>query len=503
MTTPNESDFVRKMSMLSLEEREAFIDSLPRERRNRIRWCWELWARPEQLWRPGTEMHTVYLAGRRWGKSRSGAEAVRYVAKHPELCGGQIGIAGRTANDVNETMLYGPSGLMNISPPNERPRHYESKRKLVWRNGVVARLFSGQEPDGFRGPGFGFLWADELPHWLRLKESWENALYALSLGTKVRSVITTTPIGVETLERIVWDFDPNTGAPRVADGRTPAERVLQGYVVHPSARIVSGSSYENLANLAENYKEGVLADRELGLTADQEIRGMILRDVAGAIFKRTWRHAQDENPNDIDQVVVAIDPSGGLTDANAEVGMVVLALSIYGIVYVLEDASGRMDPQTCGERAWAMVDKWGADAVVAEKNYGGQWVPSALKAARPRLSTRAIVKTFDATRDKATRFSLIVPAYQSGRIVFCGDSRSWVHLDRQAFGWDPSKPKGAQPSPDRLDAFVWGVLYLIGDGTDRMRPAAFTKAMREAAAELEARRGGTSGGSGTRAMIAA
>src|SRR5690606_24250371 len=108
---------------------------------------------------------------------------IRHVAGHAELCGGRakrnasdrhhgeggwIGIAGRTANDVNETMLYGPSGLMTISPPWFRPRHIASRKILVWPNGVRARLMSGDTPESFRGPNFGFLWCDELAYWKKL-----------------------------------------------------------------------------------------------------------------------------------------------------------------------------------------------------------------------------------------------------------------------------------------------------------------------------------------------
>lgn len=488
-----QSDFVRGMMQLSLEERSNLIDSLPRAIRRRVRYTWELWARPKQLWRPGAETHTIYLQGRRAGKTRSGAEAVRYVAAHPELCAGFIGIAGRTTNDVNNTMIDGVSGLMSTYPAGERPRWFKSSRTIEWRNGVTARLFSGEKPDSFRGPGYGFLWADELPHWQHLEESWSNAIYALSLGAKVRSVITTTPIGVETLERLVWAFDKTTDSPIAANDLTPAERVLQGYVVHPSARIITGDTYENAANLAPNYLAEIIAENEGTATADQEIRGQILRDVPTAIFRRAWVHRMEQLPDDVDQVIVVIDPSGSANASRtktAEVGMIVMAVSVTGMVYVIEDASGRMSPEEWGARAWSLADRWGVDAIVAEENYGGQMVPATLRAARPRANIRSIVRTVSAHRDKATRASLTVPAFQSGRIVFCGDSRKFVHLDRQLFGFDPTKGS-SQPSPDRMDAFVWGVLYLINGGDDRRRIRAMSdKAAWKAIAEELRRRTG-------------
>lgn len=483
------------MMSLSLPQREQFLDSLPRAIRRRIRYTWELWARPGQLWRPGPETYTIYLAGRRFGKTRAGAEAVRYVADHPELCDGCIGIAGRTANDVNETMLNGPSGLLNCYPPNRRPRVFKSGKVIEWRNGVTARLFSGEEPSSFRGPGYGFLWADELPHWTQLEDSWANAVYALSSGAHVRAVVTTTPIGVETLERLVWLFDKETDAPIIAPPETPPDRQLQGFLVNPASRIITGSTYENAANLAANYLEEIIATNEGTATADQEIRGQILRDVPNALWRRSWIRHVEELPDEVDQVVVAVDPSGSVDSGrakSAEVGIVVVALGIDGLIYVIEDCSGKMSPEQWGARVWQAVDRWNAEAIACETNYGGDMVPATLRACRPRANTRTMIHRVKATTDKAARASMYVPLYQTGRVVHCGDPRKFVHLERQMTSWDPTKAKTAQPSPDRLDALGWGILHLVHGGSDRgkIRIMSSAAAWREIGARIGQGQGG-------------
>src|SRR5690606_7628003 len=152
---------------LAPEQRAEVIGSLPTRAKSALLYDWRgFWARPEQLWEPGP-WGEIILGGRGAGKNMAGAQNIRHVAGHAELCGGRakrnasdrhhgeggwIGIAGRTANDVNETMLYGPSGLMTISPPWFRPRHIASRKILVWPNGVRARLMSGDTPESFRGP---------------------------------------------------------------------------------------------------------------------------------------------------------------------------------------------------------------------------------------------------------------------------------------------------------------------------------------------------------------
>ena len=70
-----------RLARLTPEARRAWLLSLPAEVRvRRLPFLWEFWARPRQLWRPGEEFITLYQAGRGYGKTRTGAEAVRWVA---------------------------------------------------------------------------------------------------------------------------------------------------------------------------------------------------------------------------------------------------------------------------------------------------------------------------------------------------------------------------------------------------------------------------------------
>ena len=68
-------------------QRAEWLRGLPAEVKARLPWLWEFWARPEQIWRPGTELITLIQAGRGWGKTRVGGQATRWVAEHPEACG--------------------------------------------------------------------------------------------------------------------------------------------------------------------------------------------------------------------------------------------------------------------------------------------------------------------------------------------------------------------------------------------------------------------------------
>jgi hypothetical protein len=84
------------------------------------------------------------------------------------------------------------------------------------------------------------------------------------------------------------------------------------------------------------------------------------------------------------RIVVAVDPSGvaGEEDKRSdEVGIVVCGLGKDGRGYVLEDISGRMAPAQWGAAAVSAFDRWEADCVVAESNFGGAMVAEIIRSA--------------------------------------------------------------------------------------------------------------------------
>ena len=89
----------------------------------------------------------LVLAGRGFGKTRTGAETVRqWIKKYPI-----VNIIGATADDARDIMIEGESGIMNICPDSERPLYVSSKRRLEWGNGAVSLIFTADEPERLRG----------------------------------------------------------------------------------------------------------------------------------------------------------------------------------------------------------------------------------------------------------------------------------------------------------------------------------------------------------------
>lgn len=458
---------------LPAEKRAEVLDCLTPEESEAMYFDWDFWARPNQVWRPGRHRHTVYLAGRGWGKSSVGANAVIWMSRHPELCAGSIGIAGRTANDVNETMIE--EGIMRWSPPSWRPAWNMHRKTLIWPNGCRARLYSGDVPNSFRGPNIGFLWSDELPHWTRAAASWDMAMFALRAGRRTYSVITTTPIGVPTIVKLVYKTD-KLGVPV-----TDESGVM---VPNPRSKVIRGTTYENRPNLSEDFYQEVLETYEGTTLGQQEIHGLILLGVKGAPFKLDWfGTCEPEDLPMLSRVVIGVDPSGGKN----EIGIVAMgeAQAMHNGVmrshyFRLEDRSGEYGATGWATAVLELWEKWNdhpqaADAmmlVAVEDNFGGDMVEANIELVRAaglgskRRWGGVKIKRVKATQNKFKRAELVAGNYENGRVSRLGAPRRFTKLEFQMTNADPRKPAKDQEL-DRMDAEVWAMLELTADGSDR------------------------------------
>lgn len=172
----------------------------------------------------------------------------------------------------------------------------------------------------------------------------------------------------------------------------------------------------------------------------------------------------------ISRVVVAVDPSGsdGEGDQANDIGIVVMARApgTKGHGFVLEDATLNAHPKVWSQVVCAIADKWGADCIVAEKNFGGEMVRHTIKTA----NVQARVKLVTASRGKHVRAEPIAALYEespgekdglySGRIHHCG---RFDKLEDELCNMSVSGYQGLS-SPNRLDALVWAGTELFGKG---------------------------------------
>jgi phage terminase large subunit-like protein len=152
---------MEQIAMLPEDERAALLADFDEEQ---LLWDWSVWGRPEQIAPAGDDWNIwLVMAGRGFGKTRLAAEWVREQAKYTKDGQRRFALVARTAADVRDVIVEGESGIINVSPPSEKPHYEPSKRRLTWPNGNTASLFTADEPDGLRGPQFTHAW--EPPSW--------------------------------------------------------------------------------------------------------------------------------------------------------------------------------------------------------------------------------------------------------------------------------------------------------------------------------------------------
>ena len=140
------------------EQQRRILEHATPEQMLKLDAHFEHWAHKNQLAPPGEGWTTwLMMAGRGFGKTRAGAEWIfRLGEARP---GSLIALAGATIGDARTIMVEGVSGLINVARRYRRRLRWEpSLGRLSWPNGSKAQLFSGDNPDGLRGPEHDYAW---------------------------------------------------------------------------------------------------------------------------------------------------------------------------------------------------------------------------------------------------------------------------------------------------------------------------------------------------------
>lgn len=483
----NYEELFARLPGLTKEHKEAelakYISRLSPQELVSLRYNWKFWARFNQTAPEGYWTHWLLLAGRGFGKTRTGAEWV--IDRVSNKKSQRIALVAPTAADVRKVMVEGESGILACSPPWNKPHFEPSKLQLTWPNGAIAQLFSSEEPERLRGPQFDTYWADELAAWSRMQDTWDMLQFGFRLGDDPRGCITTTPKPVP-LVRTLLKMEPT------------------GEVV-----VTRGSTYDNKANLAPQFFSTVVKKYEGTRLGRQELDAEILEDVQGALWGRSTiddhripNHGPsvpdilmppssgsrteirdigllthvastilDLVPEDLTRIVVAVDPNASNNEGSDETGIVVAGKGVSGQGYVLADFSMRGSPNDWASTSVIAHDIFRADRIIGEANQGGNMVEHTITTAakflrmdHSRSSDFVGITLVHATRGKVTRAEPVAALYEQGRITHVGTHATLEDqmclftsdFDRKAMGY----------SPDRVDALVWALTHLFLEQAD-------------------------------------
>jgi phage terminase large subunit-like protein len=423
---------------MRMKEAASNLDSLQRLR------DWAFWARPGQTEPPGDWRTWLILAGRGFGKTRAGAEWVREQVRRGA---GRIALVAPTMADARDIMVRGESGLLSVCWKGDvthagrvtgRPHYVASRRRLVWKNGAQAMLFSAEEPERLRGPQHDALWADELCAWRHARETWDMAMFGLRLGADPRACVTTTPKPLKLIKELADD---------------------------PATAVTRGTTFDNANNLAPGFIASVQAKYGETTLGRQELMGELLAEREGALWSRARLDAQRRaTPADLRRIVVAVDPPAASKESSDACGIVAAGLSPDGKAHVIADASIRAaKPVAWAARAVALYETLGADLMLAEVNQGGDMVEAVIRQVEPDVA----LKKVHATRNKRMRAEPVAALYEQQRVTHAPGLDA-LEDEMCVFGPDGL---ASGHSPDRLDALVWAIseLMLNRRGEPRVR----------------------------------
>jgi len=304
----------------------------------------------------------LMMAGRGFGKTRPGAEWVSARAR--AVPGARIALVGATADEVAKVMIEGPSGLLAVARASEEMRWVPTRGVVSFAGGAQPFVYSVAAAEKLHGPEHHFAWADELAKWDAADAALDNLMMGMRLapagGGGPQVVVTTTPRAVNALRRL---------------------RRMPGVVE-------TGGRTKDNHHLPAGFKSWVEETYGGTRLGRQELDGLLIEDVEGALFPRellerarsldtlSWlrptaaRHEQvGERPAEIlpylkrypgtdpgcggdpfwRRMVVGVDPpasAGG--DA---CGIVVCGLGADGAAYVLADSADRVGGRAAGAGA--------------------------------------------------------------------------------------------------------------------------------------------------------
>lgn len=396
-------------------------------------------ARPNQKPPPGDWLTWLLMAGRGFGKTRTGAQyVIKRMLSEPKH---RVGIVVPRFADGRDVCVEGESGILACVPPDRVKSWNRSQGQLTFTNGSQAKIFGTEtekDAETLRGPQHHTLWVEEQAKQRYGQLAWDMGMFGLRLGDDVRAVITTTPKPIKVIRE------------RLAD---------------PTTHVVRGRTKDNAANLPAvqlRYLEGKYAGTRLGR---QELDAELLDDTEGALFTQQMieraRVTETGLPT-LTRIVTAVDPAVTSKLTSDETGIVVAGMAAVDGVYhfyVLADYSELMSPNDWAMQIVHVHHKHRGDRVIAEVNNGGDLVEMALRSAvtkRGDTGKNVPYRKIHATRGKALRAEPVQALYEQGRVHHVG---TFGAMEDEMTTWVPEE---GMDSPNRLDALVYAITDLAG-----------------------------------------
>ncbi len=416
--------------------------------------------------------NAMFLAGKSFiptHNTRTASEIVRGWVESGKRK--HIALVGANAADIRDTMVEAiykqGSGIMQVCPPWNMPHFSPTKKTIVWTNpnypsyGAVCSLYSGEEPGGLRGPSHDGAWVDEICKMKYATTVMDMLKFTLRRGDNPQTIISTTPKPVPYLIDLL----------KMAQ---ESERDGTHDVI-----VIKGSTYENKANLSSSFITDINQMYEGTSLGRQEIHADLVLDAEGALWSMSMiddtriRMGHDGiiHLPTFDRTIIAVDPQTGYKidteksmqsrSGHTMTGIVAAATSMHvrGLprhAYVLGDYSINGKPEQWALAAITAYKLHDASIIVCEQNQGGKMIEAVIRSVDPHVP----VKLITATIKKHERAIPVAAKYQQGRVHHIG---IFGDLESEMLYYSPGDEENKK-SPNRMDALVHAIRYLLVDG---------------------------------------
>lgn len=406
------------------------------------------------------------LSGRGTGKTRFGVEFVTLHARR----GLDGAIIGRRGDELINTHV---KEILKFAHPEFMPTHRPGKNLLEWPEVTmpdgstrtpITYLFSAERPENIRSVNLNYYWMDEAAFMDEVATAYMNAELATRADDEANPIhvlITSTPVGSKwVIER---EDDPDIIVRRVA-------------------------TYANRANLSPDYIAKLEKNFEGTRMGRQEIYGEVLRDVPGALWNDSmFTQVRCEDASEfaafvdtMDDVIVAVDPAGSANKRSDETGIIAVGVQRNDDAgerlnveqyFVLADGTIKGTTSEWAAQVYKVARLVGASRIIAEKNFGGDMVKQVMadhaelnpNASRNDFGEEFKIEVVHASEGKETRAEGTVNKYEQARVTHVsspGVFGDLSALEKEQVTWVPRNRGGKTPSPNRIDATVWGIRTL-------------------------------------------
>lgn len=422
--------------------------------------AWRQSARPDQLQPEGEWRTWLILGGRGSGKTRTGGGTMAdWILSDPVP--GEWAIIAPTYRDAWTVDVEGESGILRSLGTTMAEikdgrslivKHaWRSHGEIILRSGHIIRVDSAN--DGalrVQGHNLKGVWADEIGLWQKWSTAWDESVqYAVRQG----------------VSRIVA-----TGTPKVS---RPAAALIRRLLRDTSTqtRVTRLRTVDNLSNLSQSFYDSVVARSRGTRLEQQELEGLLLDDIEGALWTRELIEAITVghlpliggSPGKLTRAYVGVDPSDGAENSD-EQAYTVCGKGSDGKLYVVESFGESISPVQFAKKAIQAAIRWDARLVV-ERNHGGRWMVEVFRQAMREMHVSVPYEIVNASVGKMTRAEPVAALYERGVVRHVHwtekdedghnvEDDSMTELEDQMSTFTGAK---GEKSPDRLDSLVWAV----------------------------------------------